>query len=232
MAYKLLRLIIYSITAFIVSTVLVTVMFKWVNPASTAFISLKSGEPAFMLSNELPRQKWVSINEISRNMPLAIIASEDQLFFDHFGFDFDQIEKAMKSNAKRKRQRGASTISQQVAKNMFLFPGKSLFRKGMEAYFTLLIELVWGKKRILEVYMNIAELGEDVYGVEAAARLYFNKSASAITPGEAALLTAILPSPVKRSVLRPSAYLLGRKETIMQQMELIGGTGYIKEMIN
>lgn len=232
MIYKVIKFVIYSITAFIISTVLVVLLFKWVNPASTAFISLKSSEPGLLLNNQIPRQKWVSIDKISRNMPLAIIASEDQLFFDHFGFDFEQIEKAMKSNAKRKRQRGASTISQQVAKNMFLFPGKSLFRKGMEAYFTLLIELIWGKKRILEVYMNIAEMGEDVYGVEAASRLYFNKNASAISPGEAALLTAILPSPVKRSVLRPSAYLQGRKETILMQMELIGGVNYIKEMIN
>jgi monofunctional glycosyltransferase len=232
MLYKLFRFVIYSITAFLVSTVLIVLVFKWINPVSTAFISLKSSEPALMLNNEIPKQKWVSIDNISRNMPLAIIASEDQLFFDHFGFDFNQIEKAMKSNARRKRQRGASTISQQVAKNMFLFPGKSLFRKGMEAYFTLLIELIWGKKRILEVYMNIAELGEDVYGVEVASRLYFGKSASAITPGEAALLTAILPSPVKRSVLRPTAYLSGRRETILQQMELIGGAGYIKEMLD
>ncbi|MBA4319257.1 MAG: monofunctional biosynthetic peptidoglycan transglycosylase [Flavobacterium sp.] len=232
MIYKLLKFAIYSITAFIVSTVLIVVLFKWVNPASSAFMLLKSSEPAFLLSNEVPRQKWVSIDKISRNMPLAIIASEDQLFFDHYGFDFDQIEKAMKANAHRKRQRGASTISQQVAKNMFLFPGKSIFRKAMEAYFTLLIELIWGKKRILEVYMNIAELGEDIYGVEAAAKLYFNKNASAISPGEAALLTAILPSPVKRSVLRPTAYLSGRKETIMKQMELIGGVNYIKEMID
>jgi len=231
MIYKILRFVIFSITAFIVGSVLIVLLFKWVDPASSAFTQLKSGEPWLMFSFDTPKMEWVKLDNISRNMPLAVIASEDQLFFDHYGFDFDQIEKAMKENQKRKRQRGASTISQQVAKNMFLFPGKSLFRKGIEAYFTLLIELIWGKKRIMEVYLNIAELGEDVYGVGAASRLYFNKKPSALTPGEAALLTAILPSPIKRSVLKPTAYLLGRKENIMRQMELIGGTAYVNEML-
>lgn len=185
-----------------------------------------------MFNFEEPKYEWVSLKNISRNMPLAVVASEDQVFFDHFGFDFNQIEKAMKENQKRKRQRGASTISQQVAKNMFLFPGKNIFRKGIEAYFTLLIELIWGKERILEVYLNIAELGEDVYGVGAASKLYFNKKPSALTPNEAALLTAILPSPVKRSVLRPSGFLINRKDHILEQMELIGGIPYIKEMLD
>jgi monofunctional glycosyltransferase len=232
MIYKALRFVIFSITAFIVCSVLIVLLFKWVNPSSTAFISLKSGDLSLMFSNETPKQEWVSIKKISRNMPLAVVASEDQVFFDHFGFDFNQIEKAMKENQKRKRQRGASTISQQVAKNMFLFPGKSMFRKGLEAYFTLLLELIWGKERIIEVYMNIAELGEDLYGVGAASRLYFNKSASALTANEAALLTAVLPSPIKRSVLRPSGFLINRKENIIFQMEQIGGISYINEMLN
>ena len=231
MLYKLIRFVIFSATAFIISSILIVLLFKWVNPSSTAFILLKSGDLSLMFSNETPKQQWVSLNKISRNMPLAIVASEDQVFFDHFGFDFNQIEKAMKENQRRKRQRGASTISQQVAKNMFLFPGKSLFRKGIEAYFTLLIETIWGKRRILEVYMNIAELGEDLYGVEAASRLYFRKDASALTPNEAALLTAILPSPIKRSVLRPSGFLINRKDNILKQMEQIGGAGYINEML-
>jgi len=231
MFYKIIRFIIFSISAFIALTILVTALFKWVNPSSTAFISLKSGDPLLLLNGEVPKQTWAPINRISLNMPLAVIASEDQVFFDHFGFDFEQIEKAMKENQKRKRQRGASTISQQVAKNIFLFPGKSIFRKALEAYFTLLIELIWGKERILEVYLNIAEFGEDVYGVEAASKLYFGKNASAITANEAALLTAILPSPIKRSVVRPSGFVLGRKENILKQMELIGGTSYIKEML-
>ena len=231
MLYKLIRFVIFSATAFIISSILIVLLFKWVNPSSTAFILLKSGDLSLMFSNETPKQQWVSLNKISRNMPLAIVASEDQVFFDHFGFDFNQIEKAMKENQRRKRQRGASTISQQVAKNMFLFPGKSLFRKGIEAYFTLLIETIWGKRRILEAYMNIAELGEDLYGVEAASRLYFRKDASALTPNEAALLTAILPSPIKRSVLRPSGFLINRKDNILKQMEQIGGAGYINEML-
>jgi monofunctional biosynthetic peptidoglycan transglycosylase len=232
MVYKTFRFIIFSITAFIVSSVLIVLLFKWVNPSTTAFIALKSGDLSMMFTNEAPKQEWVSIKNISRNMPLAIVASEDQVFFDHFGFDFNQIEKAMKENQKRKRQRGASTISQQVAKNMFLFPGKSLFRKGLEAYFTLLIELIWGKERIIEVYMNIAELGEDLYGVGAASRLYFHKAPAALTANEAALLTAVLPSPIKRSVLKPSGFLINRKENILFQMEQIGGIGYIREMLD
>lgn len=231
MAYKLIRFVIFSITTFIVASALFVLALKWINPAGSAFILLKSGDLQQIMNNEVPKQTWIPLKKISRNMPLAVIASEDQLFFDHFGFDFDQIEKAMKENQRRKRIRGASTISQQVAKNMFLFPGKSLFRKGIEAYFTLLIELIWRKERILEVYLNVAELGEDLYGVEAASRLYFHKSSSSLTPSEAALLTAVLPNPIKRSVVKPSGYLINRRDNILKQMELIGGVSYINEML-
>lgn len=231
MFYKIIRFTIFSISVFIAGSALLVLAFRWINPVSSSFIQLKSGSPLEILSFDTPKHEWVSLGNISPYMPLSVVASEDQVFFDHFGFDFEQIEKAMKENQRRKRQRGASTISQQVAKNMFLFPGKSLFRKGIEAYFTLLIELLWGKKRIIEVYLNIAEMGEDVYGVGAASRLYFKKKPSALSASEAALLTAILPSPIKRSVLRPSGYLINRRDNIMKQMELIGGTPYIKSMV-
>ena len=232
MFLKLLKYILFSAVIFIIASVLVVVVFKWVNPSTSAFIALKSGGLDEMFYTDIPKQDWVPLNKISPYMPLAVIASEDQIFFDHFGFDFNQIEKAMKENQKRKRIRGASTISQQVAKNMFLYPGKSFIRKGIEAYFTMLIELIWGKKRILEVYLNVAEFGEGIYGVQAASRIYFHKDASALNAGEAALLTAILPSPLKRSVARPSAYVITRKGQILTQMELIGGIKFLHENIN
>jgi monofunctional biosynthetic peptidoglycan transglycosylase len=161
----------------------------------------------------------VSRDDISYNAKLAVISSEDQLFPDHSGFDWKSIKKAMKYNEKKPgRVRGASTISQQVAKNVFLWQGRSFIRKGFEMYFTFMIELVWGKKRILEMYLNVIEMGDGIFGVEAAARKYFNKSAKNLTRQEAAMITACLPNPKRYKVKPASRYVVSRSRWVMQQM--------------
>lgn len=234
-----LRIIIgslkFCIQLFLLYTTTVIIMlffFRFVNPASTAFIFSNIEEPLKTLfTTEDVKNKPVSIDKVSAYAPLAVVASEDQRFFDHYGFDLEQIEKAMKENTRRKRIRGASTITMQVAKNLFLWPGKNILRKGMEAYYTLLIELCWSKKRIIEVYLNIAEMGSGIYGVEQAAMIFYNKNSYKLTASESATLAAILPSPKRRNPARPSSYVIGRRARIMEQMNLIGGTSYIKKYI-
>lgn len=165
---------------------------------------------------------WVSADQISDNMKRAVIASEDQLFNEHFGFDIEAIEKAMKYNQRQsKKVKGASTISQQTAKNVFLWQGRNYLRKGLEVYFTFMIELLWGKDRILEVYLNVAETGDGIFGVEAASHIYFGKSAKNLSREEAALIAAVLPNPVKYQVKKPSAYVLRRQRWILRQMRYV-----------
>ena len=166
------------------------------------------------------KKDWVSFDEISSNLPLSVISSEDQLFLEHNGFDVKAIEKAIKYNKKKKGKKikGASTISQQTAKNVFLWPSRTYLRKGLEVYFTVLIELCWNKKRIMEVYLNSIEMGDGIYGVQAAAQFYFKKDAEKITRGEAALIAAILPNPRKWNAAKPTGYILGRKAWIERQM--------------
>ena len=164
-------------------------------------------------------REHVSMNEISREAKLAVIASEDQLFPDHNGFDFKSIEKAIQYNKRKPgRVRGASTISQQVAKNVFLWQGRSWVRKGLEVYFTFMIELIWGKKRILEVYLNEAEMGKGIYGIEAASQKYFNHSAKKLRRNEAAMIAASLPNPVKYTVKPISSFVSKRHRWIIGQM--------------
>ena len=161
---------------------------------------------------------------MSSALPTAVVASEDQLFLEHWGFDFKSIEKAYENNQKKKRRtiRGASTISQQVAKNVFLWPGRSWVRKGLEVYFTVLIEILWDKKRIVEVYLNVAEMGDGIYGVEAASRKYFKRGANKISRSQAALIAAILPNPLKYSATKPTAYIKKRQQWILRNMDYIG----------
>jgi monofunctional biosynthetic peptidoglycan transglycosylase len=176
------------------------------------------------------RYSWTPLEDFSSYIPLAIIAAEDQLFPEHFGFDFKAIEKAVEQNSKRKKVKGASTISQQVAKNVFLWPGRTYIRKGFEVWFTLLIEAIWPKWRIIEVYMNVAETGRLTFGYQAAAKRYFNSSAAKLSPDQAALITAALPSPLKMNPANPSAYHLKRKQHILGQMQLLGGKEYLKRL--
>ncbi|MFD1804456.1 monofunctional biosynthetic peptidoglycan transglycosylase [Mixta tenebrionis] len=170
---------------------------------------------------------WVASDKISPWVSLAVIAAEDQKFPEHWGFDVAAIESVL--NNQDKRLRGASTISQQTAKNLFLWDGRSWLRKGLEAGLTLALEGVWSKKRILTVYLNIAEFGDGIFGVEAAAQRYFHKPASALTISEAALLAAVLPNPLRFRVDAPSGYVRQRQQWIMRQMRQLGGTGYIQQ---
>lgn len=172
---------------------------------------------------------WVSMDEISPWMGLAVIAAEDQKFPEHWGFDMGAIEKALAHNERNEnRIRGASTLSQQTAKNLFLWDGRSWVRKGLEAGMTLGMETVWSKKRILTVYLNIAEFGEGVFGVEAASQRYFHKPASKLSPAEAALLAAVLPNPIRFKASAPTGYMRSRQAWILRQMRQLGGEGFMQ----
>jgi monofunctional biosynthetic peptidoglycan transglycosylase len=198
------------------------VLYSFVNPPLTplmikrAFIKKADGKRAGI------HKDWVSYKNISPNMIKAVVASEDNRFLNHWGIDVDAIQKATKYNKRHKRKRGASTITQQVAKNVFLWPARSWVRKGFELYFAVMIEAVWSKKRIIVVYLNVMETGNGIYGVEAAARKYFHKSAAKLTSSEAALIAAALPNPRGRNPANPSAYLIRRHARIMSLMNKIG----------
>ena len=184
-------------------------------------------------AGEAPRntKDWVSIDKISHNMVQAVVASEDNLFMQHHGFSVTDIEKAIKHNKKGKRIRGGSTISQQTAKNVFLWPKRSYLRKGLEAYFTVLIELFWSKERIMEVYLNVIEMGDGVYGVQAAAQTYFNKDALQLTKSQSALIAACLPNPRKYSASNPSSYIQRRKSKIVSLMGKIEQVDFDKKKL-
>lgn len=201
------------------------ILLKWVFPPIT-IIQLSNWIEGYGLKRD-----YVSWDEISTEMKLAVIASEDQNFAIHSGFDWKSIQKAMDQKGKRKRVRGASTISQQVAKNVFLWGGRSWVRKGLEVYFTFMIETIWGKQRILEVYLNVIETGKGVFGVEAAARKYYKKSAKKLTRKEAAQIAGTLPNPKKYSVKPLSNYIIRRTPWITQQMNFIDGEPAIHELV-
>jgi monofunctional biosynthetic peptidoglycan transglycosylase len=172
----------------------------------------------------------VPLEAISPHQALAVIAAEDQRFPEHSGFDFPAIERAWQDYRQGKSLRGASTISQQVVKNLYLWPGRSLLRKGLEVWFTLLVELSWSKRRILEVYLNIAQFGRDVYGAEAASRYFFQRPASALSREQAALLAAVLPGPVQYRVEAPSDYVRRKRSWILQQMRQLGGLKFLDKL--
>jgi len=210
-------------------SVLSVLALRFVDPWTTAFIVDARVESWF---DDDPRpwrlqHSWRNYNQISAQLPLAVVASEDQRFPDHSGFDLQQIKKAMDEAQRGRRARGASTISQQVAKNLFLWNGRSWVRKGLEAWFTVLIETLWPKKRILEVYLNSAQFGYGVYGAEAAAQAFFRKPAARLTRDEAARLAAVLPNPVRMRADRPSRYVQRRQGEIARQMAALGGTSYL-----
>ena len=175
----------------------------------------------------------VNLNEISIHGKLAVIASEDQLFPDHNGFDIKSIKKALAYNKRKPgRVRGASTISQQVAKNVFLWQGRSWVRKGLEVYFTFMIELIWGKQRILEMYLNEAEMGKGIFGIEAASQKYFNHSAKKLTKVESAMIASSLPNPIRYTVKPPSRYVSRKYPWVMRQMNNLGGDPDVQQIIN
>ncbi|HUU40878.1 MAG TPA: monofunctional biosynthetic peptidoglycan transglycosylase [Desulfatiglandales bacterium] len=208
----------WIIILFFVSVGLVLIL-RWVNPPITAFmVRFKVNAWLHDKTNKTIQYKWVNWDQISPHASLAVIITEDQKFFIHWGFDYESISKAWQRRHRSARLRGGSTISQQVAKNLFLWPKKSYFRKGLEVYFTLMIEMVWPKQRILEVYLNVAQFGDGVFGVEAASEKYFKHPAKRLTPYECALLAAVLPNPLRFKVNRPSNYILKRTDLILHEM--------------
>jgi monofunctional biosynthetic peptidoglycan transglycosylase len=204
-------------------TVVIVLVLRWVPPPTSAFMLQQR------LSGIVVDYRWTSMDRISSHAALAVVASEDQNFFDHWGVDLKAIVDAMEDNRTRRRPRGASTISQQVVKNLFLWPGHSYVRKGIEVYFTLLMEILWPKTRILEVYLNIAEMGSGVFGVEAAGQRYFHKPAARLNRREAATLAAVLPSPRRMLADRPSDYVIRRTWQIIEQMHALGGVDFLKQ---
>lgn len=215
----------------LLASVLAVTLLRWVDPPFTAFMA--EAQTVAWLNRDftyVSRHRWVDLDRISPNLPLAVVASEDQKFPEHWGFDVEAIERAYALNQHSHKVRGASTISQQVAKNLFLWSGRSYFRKGLEAYFTILIETVWPKRRILEVYLNIAEFGHGTYGAEAAAQRFFRKPASRLTRDDAAVLAAVLPNPEHYSAAAPSRYVQQRREWILGQMQALGGPEMLNEI--
>nr|WP_320132032.1 monofunctional biosynthetic peptidoglycan transglycosylase [uncultured Holophaga sp.] len=220
----------YAVAAWFVGTVLIVLLLRWVPiPVSALMVEREVGSWFSGRPHEI-HHHWVSLDEIQPSMGVAVVAAEDQNFAEHFGFDWKAIEKAMAHNERSKKKRGASTVSQQTAKNIFLWESRSWVRKGFEVYFTLLIETLWSKRRILEVYLNSVEFGDSVYGVEAASRQFFHKPASRLRPSEAALLAAVLPNPHRFRVEAPSGYVRSRQSWILHQMGNLGGAEYIREL--
>jgi monofunctional biosynthetic peptidoglycan transglycosylase len=218
-----------AVIAFVVLTALPVLLMRWWNPFTSAFM-LDSSIAHRSEKGYATRYSWVDLEHISPNAALAVIASEDQQFPFHTGFDFKSIREAVRENAHRRRPRGASTISQQVAKNLFLWNGGGYPRKALEAWFTVLIEFLWPKERILEVYLNIAQFGRGVFGVEEASRAFFRKPAARLSRPEAATLAAVLPNPIRLRADRPSAYVLSRRDWIVGQMRGLGGREYLEEV--
>lgn len=227
MLRRIRKILLWSAGLFFATTIGAILLMRWIAPVSSAFI-VGSYFSAWSRGDWQwhAEHTWTPDARISRHAKLAVIASEDQRFELHSGFDFDAIDKALQERQHGRRLRGASTISQQVAKNLFLWPGQSFVRKGLEAYLTVVIEACWPKRRILEVYLNIAEFGSGVYGVGAAAPRFFGVEPARLSPSQAALLAAVLPSPTHLRVERPSAYVQRRQARILAQMDALAGSEY------
>jgi len=201
------------------------ILLRWIDPPITIT------QLTNWVSGSGLKRDYINFEEMSPNIRLAVMASEDQLFPDHNGFDIKSIKKALETNKKSKRIRGASTISQQVAKNVFLWQGRSWFRKGLEVYFTFMIELLWSKERILEMYLNVAEMGKGIFGVEAASRSYFKKPANKLTRTEAARIAACLPNPKKYKAEPASSYVSRRASWILRQMNNLEGDEDVEKLL-
>lgn len=225
---RLARWFLLAAGAWIIGSVLLVLVLRFVRPPLSAvmiedWITAKAnGDRDFVL-----RHRWVSWERVSATLPIALVAAEDQRFPNHHGFDFEAIQRAIAEADDGERLRGASTISQQVAKNLFLWSGRSFVRKGLEAYFTVLIEALWPKRRILETYLNIAEFGHGTYGAAAASEQYFHVTPDRLDARQSALLAAVLPNPQRFRVDRPSAYVLRRSTWIQRQANQLGGAAYL-----
>lgn len=228
---RIRRALLWLPLSFVLVTTLQVLALRFVDPPFSAFMLWRTvdawgeGDFGFRVAYD-----WRDLDDIAPHVPVAMVAAEDQRFADHFGFDMEAIRKARESNARGRRMRGGSTISQQTAKNLFLWSGRSWVRKGVEAWYTLLIEALWPKRRILEVYVNVVELGDGVYGAQAASRTYFRKEAARLAPAEAARMAAVLPSPRRYSIARPGPYVQRRTRAIQRQMRQIGGAAYLRRI--
>ena len=218
---KIYRWLLWLVAGLFALSLLLVILYRFVPVPYTPLMAIRAVQQKKSEGKAVLHHQWVPLEDISANMMMAVVASEDQRFFEHIGLDMEQIKKARKETLTRRRPRGASTISQQTAKNVFLWPRSSWFRKGLEVYFTFLIELFWSKERILEVYLNSIEMGKGIYGAEAVARQHFNTSASQLTRYQAALIAATLPNPLRFSSRNPSAYIQRRTQEILRQMDLI-----------
>ena len=219
---KIRHIIRWTLVAFFSSTILAVVAYRFVPVYMTPLMFIRTAQQVKSGESIIWHHHWVPMSRISPHMPVAVMASEDQRFLLHHGFDYDAIEKAAKRNMKGgKRKFGASTISQQTAKNVFLWPGRSWVRKGFEVYFTTLIELIWSKQRIMEVYLNSIEMGNGIYGVDAVAEYHFDKTAKDLSRAECALIAATLPNPRVYSSKSPGSYMRKRQSKIEHEMKFI-----------
>ncbi|MNH06377.1 Penicillin-binding protein 2D [compost metagenome] len=230
MLSSIFRRLTRALLWFAAGSALLVLVFRWVPPPGTALMVERKVESWFNGQPIDLQRDWEPWEKISDELKVAVIAGEDQKFANHWGFDFNAIQAALAHNERGGSIRGASTLSQQVAKNQFLWAGRSWLRKGLEAWFTALIELLWSKERILEVYLNSAEWGEGVFGAQAAARHHFGVDARQLSRQQASLLAAVLPSPLNWSASRPSTYVARRAGWIRQQMRQLGGSGYLAQL--
>jgi len=223
---RLRRWLLLVLAACLLFSLLPVITLRWITPPTSAVMLQR-----MLFAGQDPDYRWVPLVRIAPAAALAVVAAEDQKFPYHAGFDLQAIRDAVEDSTRGGRLRGASTLTQQVARNLFLWQGRSYLRKALEAWFTALLELLWPKQRILEVYLNIAETGPQTFGIEAAARHYFGKSATELSQEEAALIAAILPNPLRLHADRPSAYVLARRAHILQQMSLLGGVTYLRKIL-
>ena len=223
---KILKILRNIFIIIFLSSIFITILYRFVPVPLTPLMVIRTGEQFFNDKKIKIKKDWVPISKISPNLVQAVVAGEDNNFLIHFGFDLKAIKKAQDHNKKGKTTRGASTISQQTAKNVFLWPHRSYFRKGLEVYFTLLIEMFWSKERIMEVYLNVIETGDGIYGAEAASQAYFNKPAKNLTKSEAALLSAVLPNPIEWRADKPGKYVYHRQYLILRLMDKIGPVNF------
>ena len=217
------KVILWIVVAFFASTILSVAVLRWVPVWFTPLMFIRLAQQVSEGKELTLLHHWVPLEEIAPSLPTAVMASEDARFQEHHGFDYKAIEHAAMRNIKHpeKRKLGASTISQQTAKNVFLWPGRSWVRKGFEVYFTTLIELMWTKQRIMEVYLNSIEMGDGIYGADAVAEHHFNTTADKLTKAQCALIAVSLPNPRRMNSARPSAYMLKRQKRILHEMRFV-----------
>ncbi|MEG1909838.1 MAG: monofunctional biosynthetic peptidoglycan transglycosylase, partial [Bacteroidales bacterium] len=225
---KLKKIILACIVLFLASSVLTTIVYRFVNPPITPLMLIRTTQQLMKGEALKLKKDWVPIEEISPNMVRAVVAGEDNLFITHAGFDVKAIAKAQKYNDRKqgKKIHGGSTISQQTAKNVFLWPNRSYIRKGLEVYFTVLIEAFWPKERIMEVYLNVIEMGNGIYGIQTAAETYYGISAKNLSKSQSAMIATILPAPRKRNPAHPSSYMYRHQKRILSLMRKIGPTQF------